>query len=324
MNSRGETIMKPFSILLFVLLLSGPTFGQVVDLERPLANADVITLLEAGISEQVIIARIKVSPSKFDTSAEGLKTLKLAGAGDALLMTILELRHPAARPKSEPALSPAPTPVATPVAAVPQDPAVQAVPAAVAVPAPAAPVVSATPAPAPEPSSLPPEPPPYQPPARSEKRWYAPRAEGFSGFSYRRSEGGVNAYGWNSAVNGNFNPWLGIVGDVSGTYNSQSILGERVYSASIYSFLFGPQLTARHGRISFFSRGLVGGTRIIQETIWDDKWGLWLLSYGWGGGVDIGITPGFAIRVGQADAIINRNAGETSTDMRLSFGIVWR
>src|SRR5438477_7120578 len=44
----------------------------------------------------------------------------------------------------------------------------------------------------------------------------APKAEVFGGFQYTHFDGGPNAGGWNAALTGNFNSWLGIRADFSG------------------------------------------------------------------------------------------------------------
>ncbi len=49
----------------------------------------------------------------------------------------------------------------------------------------------------------------------------------FFGYSYNRAEivsnDAVNLNGWNASLEGNFLPWIGIVGDLGGTYGSHAI-----------------------------------------------------------------------------------------------------
>src|SRR5579871_163449 len=42
----------------------------------------------------------------------------------------------------------------------------------------------------------------------------APKTEVFGGYQYSHLSGGINANGWDVAVNGNFNNYFGITGDL--------------------------------------------------------------------------------------------------------------
>jgi hypothetical protein len=53
------------------------------------ANAEVMKLLRAGISERVILHVISASPAKFDTSADALAALKQAGASETVMTALL-------------------------------------------------------------------------------------------------------------------------------------------------------------------------------------------------------------------------------------------
>ncbi len=57
----------------------------------PLDNAGVIKLASAGVGDDVIVAAVKSAGEvRFDTSADGLLTLKKAGVSDRVLLAILE------------------------------------------------------------------------------------------------------------------------------------------------------------------------------------------------------------------------------------------
>jgi len=60
-------------------------------------NQEVLDLLKAGMSPAVVIAKIKSSPSKFDTAPAALQALKAAGASDEVILAVIE----AAAPKKE-------------------------------------------------------------------------------------------------------------------------------------------------------------------------------------------------------------------------------
>src|SRR6185295_13420042 len=59
-----------------------------------LTNKDVMELLKAGLSPEVVIAKIKSSNATFDTSINGLQELKGAGVPDAVILAIVEKAAP--------------------------------------------------------------------------------------------------------------------------------------------------------------------------------------------------------------------------------------
>ncbi len=74
--------------LVFTLcLLAFPIAAQDA---KPLENQDVIRLTRAGLSEDLIIAKIKSSPTNFDTSTDGIMQLKQAGVKDRVLAIMLD------------------------------------------------------------------------------------------------------------------------------------------------------------------------------------------------------------------------------------------
>jgi hypothetical protein len=156
-----------------------------------------------------------------------------------------------------------------------------------------------------------------------EDRSEFPRGEVFGGFSYRRFKD-LNTFGWNGELVGNVNRWFGIVGDFSGHYKSAEVLGTNVASVEFYSLMAGPQFAGRHGRVTVFSRGMVGGTNGSAYLFGTNVESLWVLSFSAGGGVDVGINRNLAIRVFQGDGIWTRYQGETGSSGRWAFGVVGR
>jgi len=69
------------------------------DSRKPVSNQDVIEMTKAGLSPEVITAKIKTGPTNFDTSTQGLADLKAAGVSDAVVVAIL---NPAATGTAEP------------------------------------------------------------------------------------------------------------------------------------------------------------------------------------------------------------------------------
>jgi hypothetical protein len=55
-----------------------------------LVNGDVLEMLKAGLSAEIIIAKIKGSPSAFDTSPSALKQLKVSGVPDAVILAMVQ------------------------------------------------------------------------------------------------------------------------------------------------------------------------------------------------------------------------------------------
>jgi S1-C subfamily serine protease len=60
-----------------------------------LTNKDVVEMLKAGLSPEIVIAKINSSPTAFDTSAPGLQELKASNVPDAVILAMLQ-------PKSAP------------------------------------------------------------------------------------------------------------------------------------------------------------------------------------------------------------------------------
>jgi hypothetical protein len=163
----------------------------------------------------------------------------------------------------------------------------------------------------------------------------APKAEVFGGYSLVRS-GGANLHGWNASVAGNVNDWFGVVGDFSGNYNSQSLslLGlSTSASTSIYAYTFGPQVSYRRNETFVpFARALFGGARMSVDstttlpglpavTVSQSANGF---ASNIGGGLDWAASPKLSIRLIQADMMLLRSSGNTASDPRLSFGVVFK
>jgi hypothetical protein len=101
---RALTPLKPFLTagrMLFALVFLGSflcshSSGQ--ELSKRLTNQDIIEMTALGLSDDVIIAKIRsVAGSeglKFDTSVEGLKSLKTAKVSDAVIKVKKLVRRP--------------------------------------------------------------------------------------------------------------------------------------------------------------------------------------------------------------------------------------
>ena len=84
--------------------------------QQALNNDAVIKLVKSGQSEDTIVSTINTSPGTYDTSAEGLTTLKAAGASDKVVAAIVGKASAGATPAVAP-IPPSPAPAASPGAA---------------------------------------------------------------------------------------------------------------------------------------------------------------------------------------------------------------
>ena len=75
-------------ILALCLLLTLGAAAQ--ELAKRLSNQDIIDMVSLGLSDDVIIAKIRADQDpKFDTSTEGLKALKAAKVSDAVIRAMI-------------------------------------------------------------------------------------------------------------------------------------------------------------------------------------------------------------------------------------------
>jgi hypothetical protein len=101
-----------FAPFLVVSLLVG--WSAVVDAQEALTNQSIIDMVKAGLSERVIIAKIRNSPTNFDTQTDALIALKKNGVPEKVIEAIMSPSAPAAA-----APAPAGNVAMTPPAAAP-------------------------------------------------------------------------------------------------------------------------------------------------------------------------------------------------------------
>jgi hypothetical protein len=94
--------------------------------DAPMTNRDVIRLVQAKISEDVIIAKIRQSKTRFDTSVDGILALKAAGATDSLIAVMMNPGSTSTPPPPPPPRAPAtaatpPRPAFPPAETAPKD-----------------------------------------------------------------------------------------------------------------------------------------------------------------------------------------------------------
>ncbi len=128
-----------------------------------------------------------------------------------------------------------------------------------------------------------------------------PKAELFGGFSYLPADGNdfprQTSGGFQASVSVNLNRWFGVAADFGGQYNSASNLGPNFpgisADSSVYEYLVAPRFTLRQERVNVFVHGLIGGAtgRTSIGGFADSE-----LTFGGGGGVDVGVTSRAALR----------------------------
>ena len=177
----------------------------------------------------------------------------------------------------------------------------------------------------------------------------ATRATVFGGYSYLRN--GSNGFnGWEGQGTFNFNRYLGVTADISGSSLSPFSFSALGASASAYqhlnNYLFGPTVTAEFGRSAVFAHALFGeahsslGAGLTVPIIGGISTGLTsanAFAMAFGGGIDVGLTRHFAIRAVQVDYIrtqfnaidalttgLSSSFGNRQNSFRYSTGIVFR
>ncbi len=86
-------------LLLAVILLLG---GRIAPAADVLTNDAIITMVKAGLGEEVIVGKIKVSQSQFDLSTRPVLNLKDQGVSDTIIKAMIETSAPGPplRPKT--------------------------------------------------------------------------------------------------------------------------------------------------------------------------------------------------------------------------------
>ena len=175
------------------------------------------------------------------------------------------------------------------------------------------------------------------------------RATIFGGYSYLRNNN--NGFsGWEGQGTFNFNRYLGVTVDVSGSSLSPFSFSALGFSAGTYqhlnSYLFGPTVTANLGRSAVFAHALFGeahsslGVGVGIPIIGGISTGLTsanAFAMAFGGGIDVGLTRHLAIRAVQVDYLrtqfrtidalttgLSSSLANRQNSFRYSTGIVFR
>jgi hypothetical protein len=92
--------------------------------QETLTNDSIISMVKGGLSEAVVLARVRSGPASFDTSTNALLALKKAGVSDKIIEAMVSAPKAAGATAAAPAPAPAPPSGAAATAAPP--PAVSA------------------------------------------------------------------------------------------------------------------------------------------------------------------------------------------------------
>ena len=177
-----------------------------------------------------------------------------------------------------------------------------------------------------------------------------PKATVFGGYSYLRN-GGNSSNGWDGQATFNFNRYLGVTADIGGNYHTRTSVSllpgvSASTNQTLYTFLFGPTVTANFGKSAVFGHALFGAARassgagISIPIVGGVSTGLTnatAFAMAFGGGVDISVSRHVAIRAVQVDYIHTRfnsldalstglssSTGGGQNTLRYSGGIVFR
>ena len=168
----------------------------------------------------------------------------------------------------------------------------------------------------------------------------AQKVEVFGGYQFQHlggDGGSVNVpEGWEASLTGFFNKHIGVTGDFSGGYKSETVNEDGVTgsaSAHLYTYTGGPVVAFHEGPINPFVHALFGGFTIGGnasgcvtggncESVSASTNGFAMM---FGGGVDAKLNKAIAIRVAQFDWIYyHANGGSLNQNYRFSSGIVLR
>jgi opacity protein-like surface antigen len=169
-----------------------------------------------------------------------------------------------------------------------------------------------------------------------------PKGNVFAGFSYERTNtsafgpslisstvSGSNLHGWEASFEGKFLPWIGLVGDVSGHYGSQSFteatpngLENINVTGHEQEYLVGPRLSVPVGKFTPFAEAMVGVAHIHTGGTLPGPSNT-SFATAVGGGLDYRLLGPLAARV-EGDYLHTSFFSSTQNNFRLSVGGVFR
>jgi opacity protein-like surface antigen len=164
-----------------------------------------------------------------------------------------------------------------------------------------------------------------------------PSGNVFLGFSYENTNSSAlnlnlsrpNLHGWEASFEGKVLPFVGIVGDVSGHYGSQSFteptpngLENINVTGHEQEYLVGPRLSVPVGKFTPFAEVLVGVAHIHTGGTLPGPSNT-SFATAVGGGLDYRLFGPVAARV-EGDYLRTKFFNSTQNNLRLSAGVVFR
>jgi outer membrane immunogenic protein len=132
-----------------------------------------------------------------------------------------------------------------------------------------------------------------------------------------------NGYGGGGQFEYNANNWIGVVGDLAGYGATSKVNGALVGGA--FTYLFGPRVNFRHGKVMPFAQTLFGGIRTtdgIGESGPENNFAMTV-----GGGVDFKVSTRVSVRPVQAEYFMTRlpnGLNNRENNLRIGAGIILR
>lgn len=118
--------------------------------------------------------------------------------------------------------------------------------------------------------------------------------------------------------------WLGVVGDLSGFYATSA--GNGAFAGAFLTYLFGPRVNFRHGKLTPFVQALFGGVRttdgIAQSTGTENNFAMTA-----GGGIDLKVSRHVSVRPLQAEYFMTKipdGLNNRQNNLRIGTGVILR
>ncbi len=112
-----------------------------------------------------------------------------------------------------------------------------------------------------------------------------------------------NGNGGGGQLEYNANRWFGVVGDLGGFYATSS--GNGSFAGGVFTYLLGPRVNFRRGKVTPFAQALFGGVRttdgIAQSTGTENNFAMTA-----GGGIDCKVSRHVSVRPIQAEYFMTK------------------
>jgi len=162
----------------------------------------------------------------------------------------------------------------------------------------------------------------------------ASKLEVYGGYYYARfnvnasAAGGApsetfNGNGGGGQLEYNANHWLGVVGDLAGYGATSTANGALVGGA--FTYLFGPRVNFRYGKVTSFAQTLFGGIRTTDGIGHSGPENNFAMTAG--GGIDFKVSKHISVRPVQAEYFMTKipdNLNNRQNNLRLGAGVALR